>query len=285
LYMAGRTMALSPDGSQLAFIGTLSGARNIYLRRIDQFEAAPLRGTEGASTLFYSPDGTSIGFVLSSGILKTVSLVDGVVATEVEGAGFLTGGAWAADDSIIFPRGATLWRRVRKGPAAKQVTTLDATRGDVRHAWPAVLPGSRTLLFAVASSQGSRIDSIDLSTNERRTVVQSGTLPMYTSSGYLVYFRAGQMFAAPFDANKVVVTGPAVPLLDSIPVLTAEVPLIDMSLSGTVMYSSTTEFSSLVWVSRNGREEVLNSDRRSYANPRMSPDGQRIMVQEGGSVV
>jgi dipeptidyl aminopeptidase/acylaminoacyl peptidase len=89
------------------------------------------------------------------------------------------------------------------------------------------------------------------------------------------------MFAAPFDATKAVVTGPAVPLLDSIPVLTAEVPLIDISLSGTVMYSSTTEFSSLVWVSRKGAEEVLNSDRRSYANPRMSPDGQRIMVQAG----
>jgi Tol biopolymer transport system component/predicted Ser/Thr protein kinase len=281
LYMAGRTMALSPDGSQLAFIGTLSGARNIYLRRLDQFEATPLRGTDGASTLFYSADGTSIGFVTSSGILKTISLVDGVIATEVDGAGFLTGGAWGADDSMIFPRGATLWRRLRKGPAAKQVTTLDAARGDVRHAWPAVLPGSRTLLFAVASNQGSRIDSIDLSTNERHTVVQSGTLPMYTSSGYLVYFRDGRMFAAPFDATKAVVTGPAVPLLDSIPVLTAEVPLIDISLSGTVMYSSTTEFSSLVWVSRKGAEEVLNSDRRSYANPRMSPDGQRIMVQAG----
>jgi Tol biopolymer transport system component len=274
-------MALSPDGSQLAFIGTLSGARNIYLRRLDQFEATPLRGTDGASTLFYSADGTSIGFVTSSGILKTISLVDGVIATEVDGAGFLTGGAWGADDSMIFPRGATLWRRLRKGPAAKQVTTLDAARGDVRHAWPAVLPGSRTLLFAVASNQGSRIDSIDLSTNERHTVVQSGTLPMYTSSGYLVYFRDGRMFAAPFDATKAVVTGPAVPLLDSIPVLTAEVPLIDISLSGTVMYSSTTEFSSLVWVSRKGAEEVLNSDRRSYANPRMSPDGQRIMVQAG----
>ena len=280
-YLAGRTMTLSPDGSQLAFIGTFSGMRDIYIRRLDQFEAIPLRGTEGVSTLFYSPDGSSIGFVTSSGILKTVSLVDGVVATEVDGASFLTGGAWGADDSIVFPRGATLWRRQRKGPEPKQLTSLDAARGEMRHSWPTFLPDGRTLLFAVASNQGSRIDALDLRTNQRHTIVQSGTLPLYTSTGHLVYFRDGQMFAAPFDAARAIVTGSAVPLLDSIPILTAEIPLIDVSLSGTVMYSATTAFSSLVWVSRKGEEQVLNGERRSYANPRMSPDGQRVMVQAG----
>ena len=290
LYTAGRTMALSPDGSQLAFIGTFSGTRDIYLRKLDQFETVPLRGTDGVSTLFYSADGTSIGFVTSSGVLKTVSLVDGVVTTEVDGAGFLNGGAWGADDSLVFPRGATLWR-MQKGGEPKQLTTLDATRGDARHGWPMFLPGGGALLFTVASNQGSRIDSLDLNSNERRTVVQSGTLPMYTSSGHLVYFRDGQMLAAPFDAASATVTGSAVPLLNGIPVLTGsggnaaavatEIPLIDVSLSGTVMYSATTAFSSLVWVSRKGEEQVLNGERRSYANPRMAVDGQRVMVQAG----
>ena len=88
----------------------LNGSRQIYLRRLDQFEATPLRGTDAVSTLFFSPDGTSIGFVTSSGLLRTISLTDGIVATATDRVSFLGGGAWSADDSLIFQRGTTLWR-------------------------------------------------------------------------------------------------------------------------------------------------------------------------------
>jgi len=37
----------------------------------------------------------------------------------------------------------------------------------------------------------------------------------------------------------------------------------------------------LVWVSRDGKEEIVNDNRRGYTNPRISPDGQRIVVQAG----
>lgn len=112
--------------------------------------------------------------------------------------------------------------------------------------------------------------------------MESGTLPLYVSSGHLAYFRDGKMFAVPFDAAAGEVGGPSVLLLDNIPALASGIPLVDISRSsGTVMYSATTAFSSLVWVSRTGVEQVLNGERRTYANPRMSPDGQRIIVQAG----
>ena len=280
LYTSARTIALSPDGRRLAFIGVQSGVRQIYLRPLDQFDVTPLRGTDGVSTMFFSRDGSSIGFVTSSGVLKTMSLADGVVSTVADQTSFLGGGAWIADDAIVLPRGTTLWR-VSRGGEPTQLTTLDVERNDTRHAWPTVLPGGRTMLFAAASNNGWRIDSFDVSSRRRRTVVESGTLPLYTASGHLTYFREGQMFAAPFDASSLEITGPARPLLDNLPVLTAEIPLVDVSLSGTVMYSASTAFSTLVWVSRNGEEQILNGERRSYANPRMAADGRRIIVQAG----
>jgi Tol biopolymer transport system component len=281
LYTAARTIAISPDGSQLAFIGVQSGARQIYLRPLDQFESAPLRGTDGVSTLFFSSDGASIAFVTSAGVLKTASLADGVVATLADGASFQTGAAWSDDGTIIFPRGSTLWSMPGTGGQPRQLATLDAGRGETGHAWPTVLPGGRTLLFAVASNDRRGIDSLDLGTGRRRPVVESGTLPLYVSSGHLAYFRDGKMFAVPFDASAAEVRGPSVLLIDNIPELAAGVPLVDVSRSGTVMYSATTAFSSLVWVSRTGEEQVLNGERRTYANPRTSPDGQRIIVQAG----
>jgi Tol biopolymer transport system component len=281
LYTAARTIAISPDGSRLAFIGVLSGARQIYVRPLDQFESTPLNGTDGVSTLFFSADGASIGFVTSAGVLKTVSLADGVIATLADGVSFQGGGAWSEDDSIIVPRGSTLWRITHSGGRPTQLATLDAGRGETGHAWPTVLPGGRTLLFAGGSNERRGIDSLDLSTGTRAPVIESGTLPLYVSNGYLAYFRDGRMFGSPFDADGMQVTGPSVPLLDSIPELAAGIPLVDISRSGTVVYSATTAFSSLVWVSRTGEEHVLNGERRGYANPRTSPDGERIMVQAG----
>jgi Tol biopolymer transport system component len=280
LYTSARTIAISPDGSRLAFIGVSSGARHIYLRRLDQLETPALRGTDGVSTLFFSSDGASIGFVTSSGVLKTIALADGVVATVSDQVSFLSGGAFIGDD-IVFPRGSTLWRIPRTGGTARALTTLDAARHESRHAWPIVLPGRRVMLLAVEADNRWRIDSLDLDTAERHTVIENGNLPLYVSSGYLTYFRDGQMFAAPFDAAATKTTGSSVPLLDNVPVLTPGIPLVDVSTSGTVMYSPTTAFSTLVWVSRNGEERPLNPERRSYANPRVSPDGTRLIVQAG----
>jgi len=280
LYNSARTIALSPDGSRLAFIGVLGGARLIYLRRLDQFEAIALRGTDNASTMFFSDEGTSIGFITGPGALKTISLGDGVVTTITDAASFIGGGAWSPDGTLIFPRGSTLWRVGAAGGDLKQLTKLDAGRGETRHAWPIVLPGGKTMLFAVAAAGEWHIESFDLQAGQRRPLISSGTLPLYVD-GHLAYVRDGQIFSVPFNAAALETTGPAVLLIDGIPVLSAEVPLVDISRSGTVVYSATTAFSTLVSVARNGEEQVLNGERRTYTNPRTSPDGQRLIVQAG----
>ena len=280
LFSSYRTVAVSPDGSQFAFIGVQSGARQVYVRRLDQFEVFPLRGTDTATMCFFSPDGKSIGFATSTGILKTVSLADGVVTTVASAVRFQDGAAWLADDSLLFVRDGALWRVSRGGGEARAVTSLDAARKEARHSWPIALPGGRTVLFSVSSGDRWRIDSVDLVSGARRTVLENGLLPLYTN-GRLAFLRNGQVLAVPFDESSVAVTGPAVALIDNLPMLSSGVPLIDISLSGHVVYSPTTAVSRLVWVSRTGEEEGLNNDLRSYTNPRLSPDGQRLVVQAG----
>src|SRR5262249_55641939 len=54
-------LAISRDGFRLAFVG--GPQEQIYIRMLDQFEARPLPGTEGASFLSFSPDGQWISFV------------------------------------------------------------------------------------------------------------------------------------------------------------------------------------------------------------------------------
>src|SRR6266446_6630821 len=54
-------LAISPDGSRLAYIG---GPRSqLLIRARNQLHAIAVPGTEGASTPFFSPDGSKVGFL------------------------------------------------------------------------------------------------------------------------------------------------------------------------------------------------------------------------------
>src|SRR5262249_13096476 len=76
---AGRSVALSPDGTRLAFIGVRAGLRQVYLRNLERFGSSVIRGTDTAQTLFFSPDGGAIAFLASDRTLKKASLSDGLV--------------------------------------------------------------------------------------------------------------------------------------------------------------------------------------------------------------
>src|SRR5207244_12145717 len=91
----------------------------------------------------------------------------------------------------------------------------------------------------------------------------------------------GELLAAPFDEARAQVTGPAVQVIDNLPAVTGGVPSVDLASTGTLVYAPTTAVSRLVWVSRLGAEEPLNDTVRSYATPRLAPDGTRVVVQVG----
>ena len=77
-------MALSGDGRTLYFVGGAAGApddRRLYRRVLDQSEATPLDGTEGAALPFLSPDGEWIAFFTSEGALLKAPTAGGLPVT------------------------------------------------------------------------------------------------------------------------------------------------------------------------------------------------------------
>ena len=169
-----------------------------------------------------------------------------------------------------------MWQIARSGGTATQLTKLGGPRGDTLHANPAFLPGSKTLLFAASAGDQRRIESLVVASGERRTVIEGGALPLYATSGHLVFVRGGELLAAPFDPDRLEVIGTAAQAIEKLPSQLQGIPSIDISASGTVIYAPTTAVSRLVFVSRQGAEQPLNEVARSYTNPRLSPDGSRI---------
>ena len=56
------SVALSPDGRQIVFVGDSEGER-LYLLDLQQpDDASPIAGTDGARSPFFSPDGQWVGY-------------------------------------------------------------------------------------------------------------------------------------------------------------------------------------------------------------------------------
>jgi eukaryotic-like serine/threonine-protein kinase len=282
-------VVLSPDGTRVTFVGAFRGLRQLYTRRLDQFETVPIRGTENANAVFISPDGRSLGLITADLALKKVSLADGLVTTIEHDAEFSAGAAWGADDRITFVRAGALWQVPASGGPPKQLTTLDSGKRELLHAWPSIIAEGRILLFVsiTGSSRGaSHIEALSLATGQRRVIVESGTFPLYAPSGHLVFFRDGALLGAPFDVDRMEVTGPVVRVLENLAVgTTMDAPFAALSNAGLLAYApSDAGTTRLVWVSRQGVEQPITDTARRYQYPRLAPDGRRTVVAAAGDL-
>jgi Tol biopolymer transport system component len=279
-------VALAPDGRRVAFVGVRGGVRQVYVRRFDQFDAVPIRGTEGAFSCFFSPTSDAIGFISTNRSLKKVTLADGFVATlTAADADYTMGSAWGPDDRITFGREATLWQIAATGGSPTHLTTLDTASGELAHAFPAMVGRTAILFTSITANRKARIEAVSLATGQRHVVVESGTLPMYASSGHLIFFRDEALLAAPFDADSLTVTGPPIRIIEILGMGTGGAPLVAIAGSGSFVYAtSATTANTLVWVSRQGAEEKLSTTRRIYFSPHLAPDGRRIVVQASGDL-
>jgi serine/threonine-protein kinase len=280
---------LSPDGTRVAVLGVRSGLRQVFVRRLDQFEMLPLRGTEIANSLFFSPDGRAVGFISGDLSLKKVSLTDGLVTTLDHDVDYISGGTWGADDRITFGRGGALWQVPASGGPVTQLTSLDSGKRELLHAWPTVLAGGKVVLFTsiTGSSRGAaHIEALSVASGHRRVIVESGRFPLYAPSGHLIVFRDGALLAAPFDTGRLELTGPFARVIENLAVdATMGAPLAALSTSGSLVYApGDVGTSRLVWVSRQGVDQSITETARRYLYPRLASDGRRIAVAAEGDL-
>ena len=287
-------LVISPDGRRMLYQAVTRGQRHIYVREFDRLTVTRLGSVENAYSVFLSPDGKWVGFIdqLSGGSLKKIAITGGPVITigRLPPAMGASGGSWSADGTIVLgsgaPNGGGLWRVNEAGGTPEALTTANPQRGEGRHGSPEILPGGQAILFASVPtnnrSEEARIEVLNLTTGERKTLIQGGNHPHYLASGHVLYQVEDTLRAVRFDLNRLTVIGNPVPVAEGLATSSYE-GTFSVAPNGTLVYlqgvSGASATRTLVWMDRQGREETIPVPPRAYAGARLSPDGTRVALE------
>jgi len=283
----GSVIAVSPDGNHVAFVGESANTDRLYLRTLKDADTKMLPDTDDAAQPFFSPDSRWLAF-FAGGKLKKVPTTGGVpvVVCDVPAS---RGGFWSENGTIVFsPQArAGLFQVSADGGAAKQITTLDTSRGETSHRLPELLPGGETILFAAygATYQDVAIVAQSLKTGERQVLIEGASLPRYVSTGHLLYVqpkRPGTVMAVAFDPKSQRIMGTPAPVVEGVLSERGDYAHWSIARSGMLVYAPggfQEPKSNLVYVDRKGVATPVGTPLlRPYSFPRLSPDGRRLVI-------
>ncbi len=277
-FNAVRSIAISPDGRNLA-IGTRGSTEDqIWLRPLDDLTARPVPGTEGADLPFWSPDGRHLGF-FADGKLRKIPIAGGPAQTVCD-APRGDAGAWSSKGVILFDGSFSeaVSRVAAGGGTPVAAVPLDSTEAGRTFGWPEFLPDERYFLFIEIDAIENGLLWGDLETGEKGKIGAIGSRVVYAEPGYLLHVTDGTLVAQPFDATKREFTGEPIPLAEDLRVNNWLDAPFTISHTGVLVYRPLGEdVEHLIWVDRTG--EVLEElgEPADYDWLALAPDG-RIAV-------
>jgi hypothetical protein len=150
-YTSGSWPRISPDGRFVVFGAIVEGRDRFWIRALDAVNGWPLMNTTANESPFWSPDGSTLCF-FDNGKLKRIPVESRDAQPEIlADAPTPHGGDWNGQ-TIVFGRDTGLFKvALDQNATVSQLTTMDASRGEFQHAWPAFLPDGRQFLFAIRS--------------------------------------------------------------------------------------------------------------------------------------
>ena len=273
---------LSPDGSWMVYVSpSANGGTQLLRRNLDDLDAVPVPGTEGAAAPVVSPDGRSIAFLANGGI-RTVPAAGGPPSTVVAAGGVP---AWSDDGQLYYGRGGVTYRVSAQGGEPVAVTT---PMSNILQQGHDTLPDGRGLLLTLVSGTPAqaKIGVVGPDGGAAREIL-TGTMARYVpATGHVVYATAsGALLAVPFDLTRLEVTGPSVPLVDGVAVGANSTAEFAVSRSGALLYLTGIGLTSeLVWVTRAGVVTPIDPEwTAEFGSPVLSPDGRRVAVAVQGT--
>jgi Tol biopolymer transport system component/predicted Ser/Thr protein kinase len=268
------SIALSPDGTMLAFVAAQGSTSQLWVRPLDSMTAQPLAGTQDATFPFWSPDSRTVGF-FADGKLKITPASGGAVQTLAD-ATEGRGGSWGKDGTILFtPAGLGAMLSIPSAggtpsPAFGDATTA-AAAGSPR--WPAFLPdGKHYIFFQFDPNAANAAGAIYLGTlgSPAATLLVSSDYRAFFANNRLLFVRGGNLMSQELDLGKQKLVGTAVPIDGR------GAAAFSLSDGGKLIFSGgQSSILQLGWYDRNGK--LLNLiDSGTFQDAHVSHDGKRV---------
>ncbi len=290
-------LQISPDGKSIAYTDYSGLASVIDVRNLNNSIPYSIRGTEGGSDPAFL-NSNWLSFVKSTNLRK-IPLEGGVPdASDMISTNGIT---WGTNGEFIFakswPSGLTL--KSAWNEKEEELTKIDASQNEGCHLLPYILPGDKAAVFTIWSKDGtfddSKIAAVNLKTKERKNLSYNGvelhgTSPRFIETpggNYLLWTRAGNLYASLFDLSDLKVNGPEIKILDGIAVNASSGKAgyaVTEANNGTIAFMPgklDTAKNDLVWVDKNGTEKKAISTSGSYLMPMVAKNGQGLVILTG----
>jgi eukaryotic-like serine/threonine-protein kinase len=277
-------MAVSPDGTTVAFIASDAAGLRVWLRPLASEDATPLPGTEGAVSAFWSPDGKSLGF-FADDKLKRIDLPGKtavVLCPTLDSIGY--SGTWGRDGRILFASlsaGSSIMAVSSSGGTPVDERKVDPSQGEQRLQFPHFLPDRREYLYLARDIKNSTGRLILASPGQTpREVMPVDSNVQYVDPGFLMFVRDGTLLAQRFDATAGRVSGDPIAVADPVNYFSSTANAhFSASRGGVVAYQSHSDVAHLAWFDRAGTATVITTmPPGGYLDLRLSADGREVLL-------
>ena len=277
---------ISSDGERFVY----SGLDGLVVRELDSLQERVIPNTADVGASFLSPDGQAVGFVdFVGGQLRRIAVNGGVPLTLTNFSVDVPFGAdWDERGTILYGLRDGIWEVPDSGGEPRQVIAIEPGE---QAASPQRLPDGDRVLFTLARTTGpNRWNEADivvesLESGERQTIWSGGGSARYVPTGHLVFSQDDVLYAMPFDAERLEVSGVPTPVVEGVrravnPEYSYGAAFYAFSQQGTLIYvpstGESTALTALGIADRSGQVEPLAMPAGTYDYPRASPDGRRI---------
>ena len=280
---AGTSVAISPDGTKLAFTARdASGKVLLWMRPVDSLTAQPLPGTDDAAYPFWSPDSGFIGYFAQQKLVK-IAASGGPPQTLCNTVTTSRGGTWSQNGTIVFSTGPgkALSRVPSAGGQPSEFMRL--ATGQTSHISPWFLPDGRHFLFYASGTSddvsGVYIGSLDAADSKR--LAAADTAAVYDApSGHLLFARQGTLLAQPFDPKTLALAGESFPIAERVETgFSQNVTTFSVSSNGILAYGvgpGTTAGLQMAWFDRQGKQVEAVGPPGNYRGIDLAPDGTHV---------
>jgi serine/threonine-protein kinase len=287
-YYSGRQIAISRDGTKLVWIAASGRVRQIYARNLSENSYWPLAQTAGATSVAFSSAGDWVAYI-GAGELRKVS-IDGRSNRKVltleprSNDGTIV---WADDGWIYFcatsyPASATGdFRGVyRVRPEGGKPEPLLGEPQPAGIWYPMQLLGDGLLTATGYAPSDRALNYIAFSDRKARQLLTNAANGRYIPSGHLLFSRSGALWAAPFDKERMEITGTPVAMVSDIAPDRYAGLQMDVSDTGALAYfrGSLVHIRQPVWVDHSGRETPSGLPAGRYHLLDLSPDGDHLLL-------